>query len=139
MSRDKLRRRKKKYADILAIEKEEKLSAERLILVDPELMQLAAAWPYVPRTINDVGDSDDPWHYVAPIEGSWADLAGVSRDSRLKKNIERLKTLKLIYSDGSIPLDMKALIQQTVKERYSLPDPKPKKKSKKTKKIEDDE
>jgi len=95
--------------------KEQNLDIERLHLLSDDLMLAAISWQYVDKEINNKLETNDIWDCVKFDLLQWSELSGFINDKQLRKIFPRLKALKFIYPDGSMPDDVRALVRNKIR------------------------
>ncbi len=100
------------FEEALAFDKAKDFNPLALSLVDGPMRKSIAAWPFVSRQIevpkNDK-ESDWSWAYVHYSPFEWMNLAGLET-SEYESIITKLRTLGLIFADGTMPDEVRSFL-----------------------------
>lgn len=96
------------------------MSAGTVLLLDDEMVKVAAIWPQVRRTIVQLDDGDDVadvWDLVAfdPVEVM--KLAGLL-PSRFTAVFPRMQSFNFLFPDGTVAKEIRAIINSRLAARF---------------------
>lgn len=112
----------KKYRKLLAKLKDANWGIGRLALMDEEMVRVIVAWPHAKRTIakdSSVPSAKSAWDFVSADMIDLADLSQM-QSSRLKKVLHRLRRLKLIFPDGTVPDEVDMFVRAEVAKKIGI-------------------
>lgn len=98
------------------------ISAGTVLLLDDEMVKVAAVWPQVQRTIVKLEDDEevaDVWDLVAFDPSEVMRLAGLPA-SRFRFLFQRMRAFNFIYPDGTVPKEIRGIINSKLASRFGV-------------------
>ena len=96
------------------------LSMDRLLLVTKEHLKAAQAWKCVDRKTRTTASTlVGAWQNVKYDLKQWSTLSGIS-ETKLKRMVPTLITLRIINDDGTVPDDVGKIIESMVIKRFGF-------------------
>lgn len=103
-----IRNKIERYEEELMAFKSEGFDAAAILLVDDVAIRVIAVWPHIVRSIEDAPVGSDVWGYVNFDISEWMHLADTGLTGfDFGELVDRLKTLRLIYPDGTLPEEVR--------------------------------
>lgn len=104
----KARSKDERFKEAVLALKAEGFNTRAVLLIDKFIQALLVAWPFVTRTVEDVAREDvDAWDWIRFDPTEWKDMAGlVLSHSEFYSLFLRMKTMRLIYPDGTYPKEV---------------------------------
>jgi len=103
------RSKTERFQEALLFDKAKDFNPLALQLVDSKMRKAIAAWPFVERIVEEPEDGDDAWSFVRYNPFEWMNLAGLETNEH-RDILEKLKTLGLIFADGTMPTEVHSFI-----------------------------
>lgn len=101
---------------VAALRADEVKETAALVLGDKALQRVLAAWPRVPRTVDETAiDPADPWAAVRVDESQLGELCGLQQGPALL-TLRRARALGLIYPDGTLHSVARWVLQRLIKD-----------------------